>query len=202
MSQITKSFWRLIGAPVLLGFIFLSGYLFYYLGGWISPTINLAHIPTHFVIYKNHLGPYHKMNDIITEVEKWAQEHKVPCSQTFGEYLDNPREVEEDRLKSRGGCLIPENSNSPTLKDLILNSASLPKEFHFHQIESGCFITALYSGSPAIAPWRVYPQLKKQAAEKKVSLFPVLEIYTLTQDQKLNTKYLVRIKSSDCEPSL
>ena len=50
------------------------------------------------LVYKNHMGSYHKIVPVIESVENYFKEKNLPCPLAFGRYLDNPQEVEHDRL--------------------------------------------------------------------------------------------------------
>ena len=90
----------------LLGLVLgVSGYFYWYLGGWRSVTITEKKMGPYFMLAKDHVGAYHKIAPVIQEVESWAKSQSLDCSKTFGEYLDDPETVEQGRLKSRGGWL-------------------------------------------------------------------------------------------------
>ena len=38
--------------------------------------------PEMFLVYKEHIGPYHKILSTLESVEKWAIENKLDCSKT------------------------------------------------------------------------------------------------------------------------
>ena len=134
---------------VFLGIIFLGTYLYFYLGAFKDVHVHLVEVPSFHILYKKHIGPYHKINEVILSIEQWAQKHNLPCSQSFGEYLDKPGEVDEDRLRSHGGCLTPKTD------------VPLPEGFFQRTLEANKYISAEFSGSPAIGPFVVYPQTRE-----------------------------------------
>ncbi len=46
------------------------------------------------------------------------QSQGAPCTRTFGEYMDDPQQVEEARLRSRVGCIV---ETAPAVCLRILN---------------------------------------------------------------------------------
>lgn len=178
--------WKALALPVFLGFIFLGGYLYFYLGGNKEVTVTEVQIEPINTLYKVHRGAYHKINDTITTVETWAQKNNIPCKRSFGHYLDDPRTVDEVRLKSHGGCILEQ----PLASGLVL-----PEGVTLGQIESGTYLRAEFSGSPAIGPWKVYPALEKKAEVTSQKLKnSSVEIYTILPDQKMKTEYLIQIE--------
>lgn len=136
------------------------------------------------MIYKEHIGPYHKIVPVIEEVEKWTKSVGESCTESFGRYLDNPEVVEEARLKSQGGCIV---NQIPT---------SLPDSFRSLELPEQRFVQVEFSGSPAIGPLRVYPKVKEYIAEHKLELNgAVIEIYVIHSQTEMTTTYLFPIKN-------
>lgn len=177
------SMWRLIATPVLVGFLILGGYLYFYLGGNKPVVVERRPLKEMNLLYRVHRGPYHHINQVIEAVEKWARDNGVPCTRTFGEYLDDPRQVPEERLTSHGGCILAEPL-----------SQSLPMDLQTKVLPAAHYIHATFEGSPAIGPWRVYPKLGEFAESHKLrTATSTLEVYTLLSGGKMKTEYLVPI---------
>jgi len=175
--------WRSVAVPVLLGFVLLGAYLYFYLGASRDVQISIVDLPPIHLIFKEHRGPYHQINPVIVSVEEWAKKNGVSCTETFGEYLDDPQVVDEDRLRSRAGCL----SRRPL-------APILPPEIKLESRPPGRYIQARFSGSPAIGPWVVYPKIKAFVAEKGVSVSTsTIEVYTVHPDGHMDTEYLIAI---------
>lgn len=168
-----------------MGFVILGGYLYIYLGAFKDVQVNLIDEPSFHIIYKNHVGPYHKINKVIRSVEKWAQEQNLPCTQTFGEYLDDPNQVPHERLRSHGGCLTPKTP------------ITLPKGFSQRTVGPSQYLEAKFSGSPAIGPFIVYPEIKRFASDQRLKTqSKSFEIYEVYDTNTLKTRYLIPILSS------
>ncbi len=143
------------------------------------------------VLARDHMGPYHKIADVISEVEKWARANNEPCTLTFGEYYDNPAHNDEDRLRSRGGCILSNEEKAESLKKILPEGTTISK------LEIGESLDALFEGSPAIGPQKVYP--RAEATMKSLDLVssgPVVEIYEVLSPTSGRTRYLFPVKSS------
>jgi AraC family transcriptional regulator len=182
--------WRLIALPVLLGFLILGIYLFVYLGGWKEVSVTKATLPEMQLLYKVHRGAYHKIVTAIESVEQFARSRGIPCPRTFGEYLDNPRQVAEERLTSHAGCVL----EKPLAEAPPAPSGTEGDEFKIKTLPAGDYIQAIFTGSPAIGPWRVYPRLTEFADRHGLRTAPsTIEIYTITPANGLSTEYLVPV---------
>ncbi len=167
----------------LLGLVLgVSGYFYWYLGGWRSVTITEKKMGPYFMLAKDHVGAYHKIAPVIQEVESWAKSQSLDCSKTFGEYLDDPETVEQGRLKSRGGCLL---SAKPTLP--------LAEGMQVIDLPEADYVVANFDGSPAIGPMKVYPKVTEyfEAMKKKITS-SVIEIYEVHSQTSMSTTYLFK----------
>ena len=176
--------WALI--VLVSGFVFLGSFLFFRLGAYkdvslLGPQTNDFHF-----IFKNHVGAYHNINTTIQFVENWAKRSNVSCLKTFGEYLDDPSTVDENRLRSLGGCLTNQSNDK------------LPDELHYKHVKAQSYLKLVFEGSPAIGPFKVYPKAKQWFEKNgKVIGGPVIEVYEITEDKKIVTEYFFPVK----EPS-
>lgn len=175
---------------ISLGFVLFFLYLFQYTGAFKSVTVNQDIRGPYTVLFKNHIGPYHKIVSVIEEVEKWARENGLKCRLSFGEYYDDPRVVEEGRLTSRGGCLAdPLVSEEANLLNQL--KSKLPEGFQTDVIEKTPAVVALFTGAPGIGPLKVYPAAEDFITEHKLSKKgPVIEIYEVFDKRAMQTTYL------------
>jgi len=145
-----------------------------YVGAFKDVEISVSEEAAKNLIYKTHVGAYHKIVPVIEEVETWAREQKIDCHLSFGEYIDNPDTSEEDRLKSHGGCIVTEIP------------PNLPAGFEGKTIPAQKFVKAVFDGSPGIGPLKVYPRVQKYADEHKIKLKgTVIESYEIHRDGAL-----------------
>lgn len=167
-----------------VGVLGLATYLYFHLGVREPVLVQIIDKPDAVLIYKDHVGEYYKISNVIREVESWAQAHNLDCSQSFGEYFDDPAVVEPERLRSRGGCVV---SATESIDSVDLTGVKSETWL------GGRFIQAEFSGSPAIAPFKVYPRLQEFAeAQFLKAEFRCIEIYRFING-KMQTTYLRRI---------
>ncbi|MFN3697984.1 MAG: hypothetical protein ACK4VO_11135 [Pseudobdellovibrio sp.] len=173
---------------IAIGMLIFFLYLMQYTGAFKPITIGLDKRGPYTLIYKEHTGAYHKIVSEIEAVEKWARENKLKCRLSFGEYFDNPKAVEEGRLRSRGGCLIdPNNADESKIFDEL--KTKLPDGFKSDTFNETQAIVALFSGSPGIGPLKVYPKADSFSQENKIkrkgSVFEIYEIFDQTSMQTI-----------------
>src|ERR1044072_6020410 len=92
-------------AGLAFAIIALIIYLGFHVGAIKSVDITEGDRPAMYVLYQEHVGPYYKISQKIAYVEQEAKRMGFDCQKTFGEYFDDPDDVEESRLRSRGGCV-------------------------------------------------------------------------------------------------
>ena len=174
------------------GMLMLFIYIAQYTGAFKSVAVGLDQRGPYTLIYKDHIGPYHKIIETLESIEKWAKENQVNCQFTFGEYLDNPNLVEEGRLRARTGCLI-ENKNTQDIEKA--KSLALPFDLKITEYPKTKAVIALFTGSPGIGPYKVYPKAEDYMREQKLTpTGPVLEIYEVLGPKTMNTTYLWPVK--------
>lgn len=136
------------------------------------------------LVYKSHVGPYHKIVPVIESVETFFKEKSLPCPLAFGRYLDNPDKMDHDRLRSQGGCAF--TNMSEDLQKLITESG-----FEMELLDKKEYLVATFDGSPSMGPFVVYPKvmswLEKYGYSHKG---PIIEIYQTREDQSVFTRYL------------
>jgi AraC family transcriptional regulator len=168
-----------IVSSILLGIFGLAAYLVFHLGYFAEVTTGETDLPDRKIIFIPHFGSYHSIVPKIQEIESWALANSVDCRMSFGEYFDNPEQVEQERLKSRGGCIV---EKIPAKK---------PERFETGTLKGGHFFTATYKGSPAIGPFKVYPLVLGLIANSKYKMqgWNVVEVYEVHPDQSVTTNY-------------
>lgn len=168
-----------VGLFLFGGMFLLVSYLLIYLGALKSVQIEQTEFPERWLLYKEHIGSYHKTVLAIEEVEKWAQKMGVRCEPSFGFYLDSPSDLAEDRLRSWGGCAF-------------LSPPQFPVEpgFLVHHLPKATGLRAQFEGSPAISPYKVYGKVSSEANRLRLRLKEeVLELYTLKPEGGVHTEY-------------
>jgi effector-binding domain-containing protein len=158
--------------------------VFFRLGGHKPVALNLEERTEMHFLYKEHFGAYHKINDVLTQVEAYAAKNNIPCPQTFGEYLDDPRMIEERRLRSNGGCVLTA-------------TAGASDGYLYKTIPARQWLVAKFEGAPSIGPMKVYPKAEEYMKEHGFKLSgPVIEVYTVKGAQEARTEYLFPVEKS------
>ncbi|MEQ1663807.1 MAG: GyrI-like domain-containing protein [Bdellovibrionales bacterium] len=155
--------------------------IYFRLGGNKPVEITYEEYPAVQFIYKTHLGPYHKINEDIEEVEHWAAQNNIPCTQTLGEYLVDPRTTEERYLKSYAGCLVHFKPQNMGL-------------YEYKNYEKKKWVIAKFDGAPSISPFIVYPKVEKFISEHSLKMNgSTIEIYSILEEHKAHTVYLFNV---------
>jgi effector-binding domain-containing protein len=116
---------------------------------------------------------------VIEEVERWAVKNDEACQISYGEYIDDPNVVEEDRLRSNGGCVV--------LKDW---TGKMPEGIVYRELPRRLYVIAIFYGAPSIGPQKVYPKVREYMEQQGLVLdAPVIEMYERLPEQKLRTIY-------------
>ena len=175
---------HLFSALIALG-LSLAVYLYFYLGFYKPVEIAIDQRgPLHF-LYKAHTGPYHTIGPVISEVEKWALENKVGCEKTYGEYIDNPDAVDQDRLRSHGGCVLP----GPL-------PAGFVSPYTYEVRDEKNYVVARFEGSPSIGPFKVYPKAVRYIEDHHLKVGEaIIETY-LIQGTAVTTEIMFPILPS------
>jgi hypothetical protein len=161
--------------------------LFVYLGAYKTVAMSVGERGPYLLVYKKHVGPYHKVVPIIEEVEKWALMNGEACKVSFGEYFDDPNVVAEDRLTSNGGCVVKKKPEG-----------ELPEGFEFRELPAHMYVIGDFDGAPSLGPLKAYPKAKAMIREKGFTEDgPILELYERPDDgsPKFVTHYLFPVKS-------
>ena len=175
-----------------LGF---GGFMFYHLGVLKPVQIEQTSRPAMVLLYKEFMGPYHKTVTAIEAVEKWAAENGkdlgITCQLSFGKYIDNPEGIEESRLRSHGGCILPNDKDFASWQQAL---STMPADFKLSEEAGGNYVTAVFEGSPGIGPLKVYPKVQEYLTEKALKTQgPVIEIYEIKDrdaKREMTTTYL------------
>lgn len=163
---------------LLAAALILAGYLFYYLGYYKPVQITIEDRPAMHLLFKNHLGAYHGIGNLLQEVESWTMKSKIDCPKTFGEFEDDPQAVDQDRLRSRAGCVL----NLPVTGD----TAPYLQETR----AARTYVVARFEGAPGIGPFKVYPKVQDYFQEQRLkSAGAVIEVYSVNGSQ-VTTEFL------------
>ena len=181
------------------GLAVLVGTLYFRLGAYKPVHFEVREVPAFSILYKQHTGPYHKIVPVIEEVERWAKQNKLPCPRTFGEYLDDPRYVDPDRLRSHGGCVLEgvkavAGGAQVQMAGALSFTVRWPTGFSFRRLSGARYLTARFEGSPSIGPFVVYPKAQEHMRSQFQTSIksPVIELYKVIDESHMQTEYLFK----------
>ncbi|MCB0415950.1 MAG: GyrI-like domain-containing protein [Bdellovibrionales bacterium] len=172
---------------ILIFLVFIAvvmGTMYYRLGTYKPVEFDVVEAKDFNFLYKQHIGAYHEILEVIEDVEKWAKKHNLDCSKTFGQYLDNPDTTDTDRLRSYGGCVF-DHMQIPNNEDYKYKYEHPRKYLH-----------AVFEGSPAVGPISVYPKAAEWISKNKAKMDgAVIEVYTVKNGGSgMLTEYYFPIK--------
>ena len=179
---------------LLISFTILGSILAYRLGVFKSVHIEIKNHAQFYLLYKEHIGPYHKIVPVIEEVETWSKANGIICKKSFGQFLDDPEKTESARLRSHAGCLLQKKEFAEITAEKSLK-LKLPDGFKVKSAQINHHIYAEFSGSPGVGVWKVYRpvfELMNKRRFKKQS--PIYEVYEILSKDKMNTQYYFPFK--------
>lgn len=178
-----KKIFKIVMGSLLASILLLVAAILFYVGAFREVPISEAEKGPLQLLYKKHLGPYHKISTTLDEVEKFARDNGAACDTTFGRYYDDPRVVAEDRLRADGGCIIT--------GDLPQNTSG----FETETLPARSYVVGEFLGAPSIGPLKVYPKIEDYVNEKGFKPDgPAIEIYKLLKNNGIQTTYLFPFK--------
>lgn len=165
---------------VLGVFISIGTFLFFRLGVYKSVKLEQVENVELRLLYKSYQGPYHKILSTIQDIEALAKTKDIPCTKTFGEFLDDPKTKEENNLQANAGCFL----------ELDPVKTEFGENVHYRKDPPGKYLKATFEGSPAIGPFKVYPKaLDWFQKEDRTFSVRVIEVYQINEDQSMLTEY-------------
>lgn len=171
---------------ILVSILSFGLFLANYLGAFKGVDISEATQGPFKTVHLEHVGPYHKVNKVIEQVEKFMASQGTVCGRTFGEYLDDPQVVEEARLRAKVGCIV---ETVPTTLTGDLKSGEIPQRK---------YVVAVFTGSPGIGPMKVYPRVNdymlKHQLKQAGAVIEIYEIHSITEKNAMTTTYLFPVQ--------
>ena len=117
------------------------------------------------IAYLPHRGAYTGVVDKILEVQERLADAADQLGPACGIYYDNPAEVPEEQLRSKGGVLIT-------------GDVSVDPSLLIEEIPQRDVLVARFDGHPSLAPVKVYPRMAEWMEEHGVEpAGPAVEFY-------------------------
>lgn len=177
-----------------LGLIGLCVFILIYTGYFKPVEILIATaqpLGPYKTLYVEVVGPYHEIGKPLSVVENFAKDQGLPCPRTFGRYLDDPKNIDHDRLRSEVGCLFDAATD---LKPLTDTKAFKDLNYKTSNLNIESYIMGIFKGSPALVAFKVYPKILSEAGDKRLKLAEqAVEIYEVHGDKDVTTKVVFEV---------
>lgn len=173
---------------VLFIFVFILAFVilvYGYFGGFRKIDLQIVTAGGEILVYEKVSGAYNQAAQISDKVYyELLHNHGIETTKGFGIFYDNPKNVEQSKLRSEVGCIV-ENIDAATLEKLKANFQvkTLPQENYL-------VAEFPFKGFPSIiiGMLKVHPALEKYTAENNLPDSPIMEIY----DGFVNKKIIYR----------
>jgi hypothetical protein len=171
-------------AFIVLGLLTVAIGIF---GGFHKVKIQMVNTGGETLVYENITGAYNQTAKIADKVYyELLNNFNIGTTKGFGIFYDNPKNVEQSKLRSDVGCIV-ENINDDTLIKI--------KE-HFQvkilPIENYLVVEFPFRGFPSIIMGmiKVYPKINKYISENNLGDGPIMEIYDVPNKKIIYRKFM------------
>ena len=156
-------------------------------GGFYKVKIQMVNTGGETLVYENVTGAYNQTAKISNKVYyDLLNNFNIETTKGFGIYYDNPKNIEQSKLRSEVGCIV---------EDIDDNTLVKIKE-HFKvkilPIENYLVVEFPFRGFPSImiGMIKVYPKLNKYIHENNLEDGPIMEIYDVPNKKIIYRKFL------------
>jgi uncharacterized glyoxalase superfamily protein PhnB len=159
---------------------------FAYFGGFSKITIQNSSLGGEILVYENLTGAYNQAGKITDKVYyTLLNEYNIETTKGFSIFYDNPKHVEQSKLRSEIGCIVDniDNQTLETLKENLLVK-TLPAE---NRISAEFPFKGSFS--IMLGLMKVYPAFEKYIAEHNLADGPVMEIYDVPNKKIIYRKF-------------
>lgn len=135
-----------------------------FLGLFQSVNIRKIQAGPYKIMCLDHIGSYKNICRKIKSVDELLSKNKIKPIAFCGVFYDDPRKIDEDKLRSKGGCIVKEFADIDILEQLTIPKTEV--------------VSASIKAHPAIAPIKTYPKIEQWLSKNKYKVTgPSLEIY-------------------------
>lgn len=174
---------------IIIVFIFLGliTAVFGFFGGFNKINLQTINTGGEILIYENVIGAYNQAAKVSNKIYyELLNNEKIETTKGFGIYYDNPKNVEQSKLRSEVGCVL-ENSDQSTIDKL--------KEKYQVKIlpQEDCLVVEFpYKGffSIMMGMIKVYPIIGKYISENNLNDGPIMEIYDVANKKLIYRKFM------------
>ena len=158
-------------------------------GGFNKVNIQTINTGGEILVYENVTGSYNQSSKISNKVyHELLNNFKIKTTKGFGIYYDNPKNVDQNKLRSEVGCII-ENIDNDTLEKIKVNFQikTLPNENYLvSEFPFKGFISIM------MGMIKVYPKMGKYISENGFEDGPIMEIYDVPNKKIIYRKFLIK----------
>lgn len=163
---------KTIGRSLIVVIVIIMAYLIY-LGLFTSVRFSKKNIGPYYLVCEKYIGAYSNTGEVMDRIYNELKKDNVDAERGFGLYYDNPREVEESKLRSIVGCILE--------RDYHNRLNELKKKYRIELFpQTQCITTSFpYKGTLSIFMGiiKVYPGLSEEIEKGGYKQVPVMEIY-------------------------
>lgn len=167
---------KTIGRSLIVVIVIIMAYLIY-LGLFTSVRFSKKNIGPYYLVCEKYIGDYSNTGEVMDRIYNDLKKDNVDAERGFGLYYDNPREVEESKLRSIVGCVLE--------RDYINRIDELRKKYRIEEFpQNQCLTTSFpYKGTLSIYMGiiKVYPKLSEEIEKGGYKMVPVMEMYDSNQ---------------------
>ena len=150
---------------LLVGLLVLLTFVAYRMGVFNSVALSRETRGPYLVACLPHTGAYARISEKILRVEQLLREAGVTPVGRCAIYLDNPKEVPEEKLRSKGGFVIESAVSLPQPLELV----NVPKREVLH---------ARFEGHRSVAPAKINPAMSEWMQKNGFQpAWPAIEFY-------------------------
>ena len=130
----------------------------------------------YMIVYEDHVGPYKNIGKVMDTIYSSLKKDNIEPSKGFGIYYDNPQLVPQEKLRSKGGCVIEEKDKK------LLNQVKAKYKIINYNKQKFVIVEFPYKNNLAIMVgiFKVYPALMKYVQDKKYPQKEIIEMYDRT----------------------
>ncbi len=168
---------KVLGLLILFVVVFFS-YLIYY-GLFDKVNIVEKKAGPFILVYEKHTGPYSETGEIQNKIYEKLLNLGVKTTRGFGIYFDDPKKVDEKKLRSVAGCVLnrEDNGKIPEIKK-TMKVMKMPES-------DSIYAEFSYKGmmSVILGINKVYPEINRYKKEKKYDASPSMELFDVPAEK-------------------
>ena len=172
---------------IVLSVFVLLIFVFGFFGGFYKVNIQVNNINGEILVYEDVIGAYNQTKKVIDKIYyKLLNKFKIETEKGFGIFYDNPKNVEQSKLRSEVGCII-ESIDSEMLEQIKkhFKVKTLPNEkYLFAEFPFKGFLSIM------IGMVKIYQKFGKYISENNYPDGPIMKIYDVPNKKIIYRKFI------------